>query len=129
MSENSGKPFAPPPPPPSSLREAGQLARYQKLLAQGLPVVKGSYFRGQPVHLDGYRFEGCRFDNCHIFVNTTNFELDHCILDPSSIMIFGEDLIKVIRLFNREAEWGSHYASWGPQKNTDGTITITGANL
>lgn len=119
MSENSRKPVLPP-----SAAQGGLLARYDNLLTRGLPVVKGGYFRGQPIYLDGYRFEGCRFDNCHIFINTTNFELDHCIVDPSSMVIFGEDLIKVIKFFNREAEWTQQYPNWGPQKNPDGTISI-----
>jgi hypothetical protein len=125
MSENSRKPFIVPPFPDPT----GPLSTYEKYLAQSLAVVKSSYFRGQPVHLDGYRFEGCRFDNCQIFINSTNFELDHCIVDPSSVVIFGDGLLKIIRLFNRDAQWPPHLSHWGPLKNTDGTISVVGDKL
>jgi hypothetical protein len=125
MSENLRKPFVLSPNPDAK----ESVSPYEKYFGQAIPIIKNSYFRGQPVHLDGYRFEGCRFDNCQIFINTTNFELHHCIVDPSSVVIFGDNLLKIIRLFNRDAQWPHHFSHWGPVKNTDGTISIVGDNL
>ena len=89
-----------------------------------LTIATGLYYRNQFVALDGYKFINCRFDNCHLVLRTSNFVLESCVIDPSCVVSFSEDLLKVIRLFNRNAGWGGQYPSFEPVANPDGTITI-----
>lgn len=90
------------------------------------PEVRSLYFRDQTVSLDGYKFIGCRFDKCTLTAVTTQFELDHCIIDGSCTFLMGEDLMRVMRLYNRNATWIKDYPSWGPDQNADGTVSILG---
>lgn len=68
-------------------------------LFSGLQAVAGLYFNGQAVHLDGYRFVGCRFDNCTLHVNSANFELVNSVIGPTTQIQYGRGLNKVIALF------------------------------
>jgi hypothetical protein len=105
-----------PPPPPGAL---GQIF--------GRPTVQGLYYNGKMVALDGYQFVGCRFDNCTLMVASPNFELINCVIDPSTVIQYGMETVKIVRLFNSRSEW--MYASapgLAPRRNADGTITIDG---
>lgn len=64
------------------------------------PEVKGLYYNGQTLRLDGYSWEACRFDNCILEILSTSFELKNCIIDNSNQIRYGDDLKKVIKLFN-----------------------------
>lgn len=104
------------PPPPSGLEQF--FSR---------PVANGLYFRGKLVHLDGYKFVGCRFDNCTLMVGTGNFELVNCIVDPSTTIQYGVQAMNVIRLFNAHNDWmHSNFPVFAPTRNPDGSITISG---
>lgn len=110
--------MAPPPPPPSNTL-ASLFAR---------PIVTGLYYNRQKVVLDGYTFTGCRFDNCTLEVSTLNFDLIRCVIDPSTVITYGESLLKVIQLFNGRYPWAyEHFpAFFVPIRNDDGSITISG---
>lgn len=104
-----------PPPPPNMLEQFFR------------PVANGLYFNGKLIHLDGYKFIGCRFDNCTLMVGTGNFELVNCIIDPSTVIQYGVQGLNVIRLFNAHNEWMHHnFPVFTPTKNADGSITISG---
>lgn len=90
--------------------------------------VDGLYFRDKEVHLDGYRFSRCRFDNCRLRVASADFEIDHSIIDSTCRVAYGGRIIRLMRLFFnpwRAApdEW---MKAWLPKVNEDGTITISG---
>lgn len=113
---NQGLLVPPPPPPPGALSQIF-----------GRPIVQGLYYNGKMVPLDGYRFVGCRFDNCTLMVASNNFELINCVIDPTTVIQYGMETIKIVQLFNSRSEW--MYASapgFAPRKNADGTITIDG---
>ena len=111
----------PPPAPPRSLLDA--LSPYLKR-----PVAEGLYYSRKIINLDGFKFVGCRFDNCKLVVSSLNFEIENCVVDPSTVVEFAGETVKIIRLFNVHNEWT--YAAqnmFGPTRNADGTLTINGA--
>lgn len=108
--------MVPPPPPPNTL--PGLIAR---------PEVQGLYYNGQTLALDGYRFVRCRFDNCTLYVSSTNFDLIHCVIDSSTSVVYGSSVIKAIQLFNSRHSWAyQQMPEFAPKVNADGTITIVG---
>lgn len=89
------------------------------------PEVKGLYYNGVQLVLDGYNFIGCRFDNCQLAVNSLNFNLIRCVIDESTVISYGSSVLKVIELFNSRYDWAyEHFPGFVPTKNPDGTITI-----
>ncbi|MEW8352662.1 MAG: hypothetical protein AB2665_02585 [Candidatus Thiodiazotropha sp.] len=91
------------------------------------PEINGTWFNGKEVKLDGYKFIGCRFDNCKITVSSTNFEIEDCFIDEKTQIIYSGEIVKTIRLFNSRYEWiYEHAPFFAPTKNADGTITIKG---
>lgn len=88
--------------------------------------VNSLYYKGKTVVLDGYRFTGCRFDNCVLKVSSTNFELIDCVIDPSTGVEYGGGLQKVIQLFTSRYAWAPETlpASFYPQTKPDGTQSI-----
>lgn len=91
----------------------------------GQPEVKGLYYNGAQLVLDGYNFVGCRFDNCQLAVNSLNFNLIRCVIDDSTVISYGSSVLKVIELFNSRYDWAyEHFPGFVPTKNPDGTITI-----
>ena len=89
------------------------------------PEVKHAWFNNKEVKLDGYKFEFCRFDNCKLIVTSINFELEHCHIDNSTIIEYGSEIVKIVRLFNSRYEWiYQKMPFFAPVRNNDGTITI-----
>ena len=94
----------------------------------GKVEVKGLYFNNQTVYLDGYRFIGCRFDNCLFKLSSTNFEVLRCVLDPTTRVEYGGGLQKVVQLFTGRLPW-VHTGNFFPQgfvsiRHPDGTESI-----
>lgn len=88
--------------------------------------VRGIWFNGKKLTLDGYHFFNCRFDNCTLLISSNNFELHNCFLDKSTNVSFGEDVVKVLRLFNRVYPWmDEEYPYFVPKRHEDGTISIS----
>jgi hypothetical protein len=88
-------------------------------------LAKGLYYNGKTITLDGYRFEECRFDNCVLIANSTNFVIDRCIVDSSTTVRYGSSLVRVIQLFTSRIDWlAQHLPSLAPKKNVDGSISI-----
>lgn len=89
------------------------------------PVVSGVWYNNKSMNIDGYKFVQCRFDNCQLWANSSNFEIDHCIIDKSSHVYFGKDALRLVKLFNHSFDWIYAAApSWAPVRNGDGTISI-----
>lgn len=106
------------PPPPNKL--AGGLLSYR-------PEVQGLYFNGKTLDLDGFRFVGCRFDNCVLRLRSTNFDIINCILDTSTRVEYSGELAKVLQLFIGRYDWATPQffpPQFLPTKNPDGSITI-----
>jgi hypothetical protein len=91
-----------------------------------LPEITGTWFNNKEVHLDGFKFIGCRFDNCRLTISSTNFELEKCFLDQETLVLFTSEIAKPIRIYNRKNELAyTHAPFFAPTKNEDGTISIT----
>jgi hypothetical protein len=89
------------------------------------PEVASVYYNAKTVNIDGYTFRGCRFDGCTLTANSTNFRLDHCVLDDKCIIQFGPNLVKVVQLFtSRYPWWESSSPGLAPVRHDDGTISI-----
>jgi hypothetical protein len=118
-----------PPPPQAPL---GGLATFTSQLAALLekPVVRGVWYNGKEVPLDGFKFIECRFDNCVLRLNSTEFELDRCFIDPTTKFSYGASAARVIQLFMSPLAWlDKYYPSLAPERNADGTITIKGSRV
>lgn len=76
---------------------------YQRPKAQNL------YYNNKKVRLDGYSWEGCRFDNCTLEVLSNNFDIKDCIIDGSNRIIYGNDLLKTIKIFTSRYTWAQDY--------------------
>lgn len=90
------------------------------------PEVTGLYYNGRVITLDGYKFVGCRFDNCNLHISSLNFELQRCVIDQSTTITYGAAATKLIQLFNSRFEWAyEHFPGFVPVRNSDGTISIS----
>lgn len=91
------------------------------------PEVRGLYYNGQVLQLDGYRFVGCRFDNCVLQVSSDNFEIIQCVIDKSTRIEYSTSISKVIKLFLGRYPWAfQHFPPFFiPTKNPDGSETIS----
>ena len=101
----------------------------QGLRALGqLQEINGLWFNEKEFVLDGYRFIGCRFDACRLHVRTTNFELVGCHIDENTMISYGDNPLKIIKLFNSRNEAAySHFTVFAPERHPNGTISITGS--
>jgi len=98
---------------------SGLMALLQK------PEVKDMWFNKKEITLDGYRFVSCRFDQCRLFVSSSNFELEQCFISPDTVIVFGPEVVKPIRLFNRLNNWVYEKIPYfAPVRNQDGTISV-----
>lgn len=97
----------------------------------GKRKVEGLWFDAKRIVLDGYSFNGCRFDNCTLVVSSTNFDLTNCLIDERCVIEYGNEITKIIQLFN--SRWDQAYHRWAPpfvpRKNPNGSITITAGKL
>ena len=92
-----------------------------------LHEVNGLWFNQKKILLDGYRFVGCRFDLCTLHITTTSFELVDCYIDDRTIISYGSDTLKIVKLYNsRNVNAYSLAGSFAPDRNADGTISIRG---
>ncbi len=90
-----------------------------------LITCKGLWFNGKEVHIDGYCFENCRFDNCQIISNSGNFQMVNCYIDNISTIMHGTSNVRVIQLFHRSnRDMSETNPIFVPKFNNDGTITI-----
>jgi hypothetical protein len=104
---------------PADLAARGIVGQFQKLEARNL------WFNAQAVSLDGYRFIGCRFDNCTLTVTTTNIELINCHISENCRILWGGEPLKVIQLFCKDFPWiRESMPNFAAKQNPDGTITI-----
>ncbi len=94
----------------------------------GKRKVVNLYFLNKKIVLDGYSFEGCRFDRCTLVVTTTNFDITNCVIDASCTIEYGSHVTKVIQLFNSAHPKAYEFFAppFVPLRNPDGTITIVG---
>lgn len=91
------------------------------------PEVRGLYYNGQVIKLDGYKFVGCRFDNCVLQVSSDNFELVQCVIDATTRVEYSANVSKLIKLFVGRYHWASQVfpTFFLPTKNPDGSETIS----
>ncbi|EOI6422902.1 hypothetical protein ACMU90_003460, partial [Vibrio cholerae] len=100
---------------------AGLMALLEK------PIINSVWYNRKEVKLDGYKFVGCRFDGCTIVVTSANFELENCYIDDETVIKYGGDVVKTIKLYNCRNEYViKNMPFFAPVKNDDGTITIKG---
>ncbi|QXI03681.1 hypothetical protein HU718_016725 [Pseudomonas tensinigenes] len=125
----------PPIPPPPPLPPSSEARSDSSSLMSGLsgllaltpnPDVKNQWFNGQEVKLDGWNFISCRFDNCRLYLSSTEFSLENCFLDDRTVVTYSADLIGVVRLFNLHNDWiKRQHPYFAPTYNSDGTITVS----
>ncbi len=122
MSQGSN-PFVPFKQPTSQPPTLGSLASlfptsflYQKI---------NQYFRNQRIYIDGYTFQNCRFDACELITYQGTFVFDHCVIGDDTIISYGGEALKVVKLFNSKSPYWSLFPNIVAQINPDRTFTIT----
>ncbi len=120
----SPNPFLPSVPSgPSQQPNLGALAA---LLAPSLLYQKtNQYFRNQRVYIDGYTFKNCRFDACELVTYKGTFVFEHCVIGDDTIISYGGEALKIVKLFNSKSPYWSLFPYIVAQRNLDGTFTIT----
>lgn len=125
-------PLVPPTPAAPPLPEPGANSNSLMNGLSGLlaltpnPNVKNQWFNGQEVKLDGWNFISCRFDNCRLFLSSTEFSLENCFIDDRTVVTYSVDLVNVVRLFNlRNDHIKRAHPYFAPTYNSDGTITVS----
>ena len=113
------------------MSEFTQQIQQSKLENLGFPfqpqLVEGLWFNQKTVHLTGYKFVRCRFDDCTLVIANGNFSLEKCYLEPDTTIQFAHEAVKLIQLFNKDNQWVSErYPSFSPEEHPDGTISING---
>ena len=95
-------------------------------LEDGLLRVQNIWYNEKTVHLDGYIFDGCRFDRCKLCFVSANFRLINCYIGEGTTINVGGDAVLPIRFFNYFAnkEVSKAHPFFAPFQNLDGTITI-----
>lgn len=87
------------------------------------PKVEGLWFNQKVVKLDGWHFEGCRFDSCRLIIETPYFIVKNCYIDESNSIEVAGSLINAVRFLNIKPHAAGHPV-YGPVKNLDGTVSI-----
>ena len=89
------------------------------------PEVKDVWYNAKKITLDGYKFSGCRFDNCELHLSSANFEMESCFIDQNTTIFYNGEIVKILKLFNGRYEWAYQtLPGFVPVRNIDGTITI-----
>lgn len=98
------------------------IAHLRQLLARYAFDVRNRFYKNETIHLDGYTFTNCGFQNCSLITNTGVFSLDACTMINCTIH-FGDNAHKIIKLYH--AFGGSpELAGYQPTIASDGTLTI-----
>ena len=85
---------------------------------------EGQYFLNQTVYIDDYTFAKCRFDNCKLVTYKGTFKFDHCVVDASTVMFYGGEALKIVKLFNSESPFAASFPNFLVQLNQDGTFSL-----
>ena len=111
---------------PSGISPQPTLGALAALFPPSLLYQKTSqYFRNQRLYIDGYTFKNCRFDACELITYKGTFTFDHCVIGDDTVIIYGGEALKVVKLFNSKSPYWSLFPNIVAQINPDGTFTIT----
>ncbi len=116
-----------------------QLSPLEQLLYGGAaltppspPVIHQRWFKDQTIHIDGYTFELCRFDRCHLITEQATFAFRNCFISPDTAIYFRGPSLKIARLLmhtlrlrGRVVKLHGEEAIF-PTDNTDGTFSLAG---
>ena len=93
------------------------------MTADGLIKVDHLWFNGKTIHLDGYEFIGCRFDNCELRYQSDKFRLMNCFLGEDTKMVAAKDaaVLPVSRPDDMVAR-RPHFGHFDLATKADGTI-------
>lgn len=87
------------------------------------PKVEGLWFHKKVLKLDGWNFEGCRFDGCKLIIETPYFVIKNCYIDESNSVELVGSLMNAVRFLNIKQHNAGNIIFW-PIKNFDGTVSI-----
>ena len=111
---------------PSGSSQQPTLGALAALFPPSLLYQKTSqYFRSQRIYVDGYTFKNCRFDACELITYKGTFMFDHCVIGDDTIISYGGEALKVVKLFNSKSPYWRLFPNIVAQVNSDGTFTIT----
>jgi hypothetical protein len=94
------------------------------------PPIQGRWFKDQTIHVDGFTFERCRFDNCKIVTRFSTFVFRDCFLGPTTTVFFDGPALKAAKLLMFDlVRKGRILAQAGetgifPAVKPDGTVTL-----
>src|SRR5262245_48193739 len=79
----------------------GQGGRRSTILTPNLavhPTIVDRWFKDETLHIDGYTFQGCRFDRCKLVTESGTFNFENCYISPDCELFFDGTALKVVRL-------------------------------
>ncbi|MBI3020882.1 MAG: hypothetical protein HYY59_02635 [Candidatus Omnitrophica bacterium] len=89
---------------------------------------KGHYYHRQTIFLDGFTFEECSFENCHLITRNGTFIMRNCRISGSDTQfIYQGEALKIIRLhelMNASVLGRSVFPQLLPKIDADWRITI-----
>lgn len=113
----TGPPAQVPPRPPFDIAAILQSAAKNPL---------NRVYTDETIHLDGYTFTNCCFNNCVLQTDTGIFALKSCLIMVNCRIIFGSAALRVIKLFNLQFPPSGVAAQWvyNAKVEDNGTITV-----
>ncbi len=94
------------------------------------PIIQARYFKNETIRIDGYTFERCRFDGCHLVTEWATFAFRECVLSPDCGLYFTGPALKVARLLMHALEVKRRIVRVAGEEalfahvNPDGTFTL-----
>jgi hypothetical protein len=83
-------------------------------------------YTGQELHLDGYTFTNCCFNNCTLVSDSGIFALRSCLIMRNCSILFGPAALRIVKLFNLQFPPSGDAATpvYNAKAERHGTITV-----
>jgi hypothetical protein len=111
-------------------KAVGDFARTDQLSPPPAPTIMGRWFKDQTIHIDGYTFELCRFDNCKLVTEFATFAFRRSFISPDCQVFFTGPSLKIARLLMHHLAQAGRVQKYPgedavfPTLNLDDTFTL-----
>ena len=122
--------FGPPQPEPGITMTPSLAQGLWSLAPPPPPVIQDRWFKDQTLHIDGYVFERCRFDNCKLVTVMATFTFRSCFIAPTTRVYYDGPALKAVKLLmhdlaiKQRIQPQSEEGGIFPTINPDGTFTL-----
>ena len=86
--------------------------------------ISGQWYYQQRLSIDGYRFIGCHFDNCELYMAKGTFALERCKFTGCRF-VFDKEAYNIVQMYNiLGTEAWTNFPGLTPILHEDGTYTL-----